>query len=205
MKKIILMTILFTLFVFIKSTHADLIMPGYKPVGFCAKITNLNEYPEINVLASRYIDIATKHDRDIFQVKNNKCIIAYKYADVYLYWNNTSDDEIQEDKLLIKKLKHYYGEVKEENPLKSITENYKLVKDGDTYKLILDSRDVVNEEMVYEENVNDFVHNNGEKQVNTIDIEKVTPEPKVEPIKEKQDQKQNEIKKLSDKKNRKEK
>jgi hypothetical protein len=59
----------------------------------------------------------------------------------------------------------------------------------------------VNEEMVYENNQNNVTKNNNTKKpIDVVNTKKVTPKPKVEPIKEKQDQNQNEIKKLSDKK-----
>lgn len=144
MKKIIL--ILFSLIVFVSSHNAsaDVIMEGYKPVQFCAKITNLDQYPDIDVLADQY---GAMLDHDVFVVKNNKCIQTYKLSFMDLYWNTKGNTNLDPQKKLVEKFKHYYGEVKDNSPIKAITREYILSKDeaNNTYTLIFDREDVMYE------------------------------------------------------------
>ncbi len=143
MKKI--MVILFSLIIFIsaRNVFADVIMEGYKPVQFCAKITNLDQYPMIDVLADQYGATA---NHDIFVVENNKCIQTYKFNNIDLYWNTKGNTNLDPSKKLAERFQHYHEPVMDANPLQSITREYILSQNSDgTFSLVLAREEILPE------------------------------------------------------------
>ncbi len=137
MKKItIFLTILIVLF-FIsnKSINADIIMDGYKPVTFCTKITNLNDF-NIGIVANSYEIMKSKS-----LISNDLCLSFYKFSNIDLYWNKNKDLSINQNNILIQNIKHYHSPVKNDDPLNGITEEYKIYKkENGGYGLYLSRR-----------------------------------------------------------------
>ncbi len=73
---------------------ADLIMPGTKDVSYCAKIDNIDDFPDYTILA--YNDQKVGGSENIFmKLKQDKCIyFGYKFNMVKLYAVKNSDIDI---------------------------------------------------------------------------------------------------------------
>ena len=89
---ILLFVFLISVFQFVK---ADLIMPGSKPIDYCVRITNVNEFPEYVFLAHLTlsgISRVTPNNQGYQILEENECIdIGYKLNVAELYFVKVKD------------------------------------------------------------------------------------------------------------------
>lgn len=116
---------------------ADVITPNSHSLDRCAKVVNLNSFPEIILIGS--ISGPIVGSNNIFTIKNNECLSAgYKFNSLDVYWNTVDKVNITEaDKLLYKNLETYGGYVSNNSPLNKEIVEYSIVKSTDgKYSLV---------------------------------------------------------------------
>ncbi len=113
MKKLFFLMLLIMSLVF-----ADLVPMGTKPINFCYKFTNLNDYPDyvfiIHGIPSPYYEVIT----------NDECFTFYKFSVVHMYAiDKNMFDENMLNQMDEKELDHYLNNnkhiLKSNIPLKS--------------------------------------------------------------------------------------
>lgn len=114
--------------------------PDYHHVEFCAKIVNINDFPDAVVVANWYG--AMNDGSKGVLVKNNECISGYKYSEVDIYWVTKSSfkaTDLEDFKnlktkpytgYLMKKMPHYLGYVKNTDPLVKQTVEYSITQNS---------------------------------------------------------------------------
>jgi hypothetical protein len=130
MKKIIILGLILLGFGFSSLlVRADVISPGYHYINRCVKVTNLDDFSNISLIA--YIVDRIGPSNNINEIKNNECISkGYKFNSINVYWNDKDKSSIiDENKLLIKDFDASISKyIEEKEPLIKEEVEYSLVK-----------------------------------------------------------------------------
>jgi len=132
MKKITILSLILLGFGFsFLLVKADIITPGYRYVGRCVKIINLDQFPEISLIG-RITGPGVSNDTsgNIIEIKNNECISkGYKFNSINIYWNDKDKSSIiDENKLLIENFDVDTKYIKEKDPLIKEEVEYSLIQ-----------------------------------------------------------------------------
>lgn len=115
---------------------ADVILPGTHYIDLCAKVVNLDSFPNIVLIGKTSGPMAGGDG--ISLVKNNTCISkGYKFNSLDLYWNTKEKPKvIDADKLLVKEMDVYAGYADDSSPIIKQTVEYTLFTAGEGFKLL---------------------------------------------------------------------
>lgn len=125
---------LFALFLAIGFTpllvKADVPPANSHPLERCAKVVNLDKFPDINLIA--VVTGPMIDSSEVSIIKNNECISkGYKFNNINIYWNTKEKSTvIDESNSLIKSMDVYGGYVNNSSSLKKETVEYLLVESG---------------------------------------------------------------------------
>lgn len=143
---------------------ADILPSNSHGLDLCAKVTNLDSFPGVNLIGEITDLLGTYPDnKEITQIRNNECIHkGYKFNSINIYWNTENNKNfIDKNNLLIKNMDVYGGYVNDNDPLIKKTVEYNLVK-SDSGKYSLEKSRTISE------------YNNGKSpKIETFSIEKV--------------------------------
>ncbi len=140
MKKLLLnsMLIFAIALFFTPNSSADIIPPNSHKLEQCARVMNLEEFPNIVLIAQ---DNGPMSDEPAtYQIENNQCLTkVYKYNSLSIYWANKEEaTSINPDNLLLENAPTYGGYVDESNPLIKKEIEYSIVKfEGDELGLYI--------------------------------------------------------------------
>lgn len=109
---------------------ADVIPPNSHPLERCAKVVNLDKFPDINLIA--VVTGPMIDSSEISIIKNNECISkGYKFNNIDIYWNTKDKASIIDvNNSLIKSMDVHGGYVNNSSSLKKETVEYSVVKSG---------------------------------------------------------------------------
>ena len=136
MKKLSLATFLFiVIFAFVQPVSADVIPPDSRSVERCAKIVNLEEFPDI-ILVGTYSGPGNRPP-ETYQIKPDECLTkGYKFNTLDIYWNTPDKGTaVDPGHLLMKNLDPYGGYVSTNDPLVKETVEYSIVRTDSTFIL----------------------------------------------------------------------
>lgn len=176
MKKIFVYGLFLSLFAVLSAStaSADVIMPNTHAVNLCAKVVNLNDFPDI-VLVKNITGPMAKNST-ASSIENNICLTAgYKFNSLDIYW--TTKDKptiINASNLLLKGAEWYGGYVDDKNPLVKENIEYSIAKNSDGKLILYKSKQISDYNNGAAEKVETF--QNPQQPV------KVTPTPTPAPV-----------------------
>jgi len=176
MKKIFIYSLFLLTFTLLFSSvvSADVIPPWSHSFNRCAKVVNLNEFPNI-ILIGYYIGPMVD-EYETFQIENNKCLWAgYKFNTLSIYWNTKEKaDVIDSNNLLLERITWQDGTIDKNNPLIKEDIEYSIAKISEGKFILYKSR-LISE---YNDGTPQKIENFQNPQQ-----ENITPTPSPKPVK----------------------
>lgn len=121
-----------------RAASADIPPPNSHYLDYCAKITNLDQFPDIVILGK-----ITGIQNDVTVITNNTCISkGYKFNSISVYWNTKDKGTIVDSSnLLIENMNVWVGYEDNISPLSKETVEYSLAKSVSGKFVLLKTRD----------------------------------------------------------------
>lgn len=144
MKKLFIHTLFLFIFTFVFTSIAlaDVIPPDTHPVDGCAKVVNLDEFPNVALIG--YYTGPMIDNYETYKIENNQCLTKdYKLNTLSIYWNTKDKANIIDpNKILLKNVSSLGGYIDNDNPLIKENVEYSIAGFDDDQLVIYKSKHI---------------------------------------------------------------